>query len=340
MNLFDRVNAFITLGNILRSLPEAEFQAIAKKAHQENGWFTEESVTLAMRGINVLLDGTRLKGWVSSYSLEPASPKTVGVAMAGNIPLVGFQDFLAVLISGHRLKYKPSSKDSVLLDYVQQKLIEIEPRFADYTTAGDHLKGVDAIIATGSDNTSRYFEYYFRDIPHIIRNNRVSCGVIQGGETASELVLLGEDIFGYYGLGCRNVSFVFVPQALELPSFLDHLKSFDRVLDNHKYTNNYTYQKSLAMLNQEPFLDTGFLLVKENKSLVSPVATLHYSVYKTLDELKSQLVRQQEKIQVVVSALGWYEGSIPFGTAQLPQVNDFADRVDTLRFLSTLNGPN
>ncbi len=340
MNLNDRTNAFVTLGHTLKNLPKAEFEAIAKKAHQENGWFTLESITLAFHGIQILLNKERLETWVSSYPPESPSAKTVGVAMAGNIPLVGFHDFLAVLISGHRLKYKPSSKDSVLLDFVQQKLIEIEPRFADRITLNDQLKGVDALLATGSDNTSRYFEYYFRNVPHIIRKNRVSCAVIQGDEPGSELELLGQDIFNYYGLGCRNVSAVFVPQEMEIPSLLDHLKAFDRVLENHKYTNNYVYQKSLAMLNQEHFLDTGFLLVKENKDLVSPVATLHYSVYDNLEELKRLLASQQQKIQVIVSAQGWFEGSIPFGEAQLPLINDYADGVDTLKFLVSLNKQN
>ncbi len=340
MNFTERANAFINLGNTLRSLPRAEFHAISKKATQENGWFTEESITLAFEGLLTLLDGARLMTWASAYSPEPESPKTVGVAMAGNIPLVGFHDFLSVLISGNRIKYKPSSKDSVLLDFVQQKLIEIEPQFADRITINDQLKGVDAIIATGSDNTSRYFEYYFRNIPHIIRKNRASCAVIQGDEPGSEIELLGQDIFSYYGLGCRNVSSIYIPRDFDIPTFLDHLKPFDRVLDNHKYTNNYVYQKSLTMLNQEHFLDNGFLLIKENKNLVSPVATLHYSVYETLEALKQQIASQQDKIQVVVSAQGWLAGSIPFGTAQLPQVSDYADGVDTMKFLVALNSPN
>ncbi len=340
MNLNERIRAFITLGHFFEDLPKVEFKAIAKKANQENGWFTEESTALAFQGLQIMLNENKLQEWVSSYDPEPLEAKTVGVAMAGSIPLVGFHDFLSVLISGNRLKYKPSSKDSVLMDFIHQRLVEIEPRFTERISANDQLKGVDAIIATGSDNTSRYFEYYFRNVPHIIRKNRVSCAVIQGDEPSSEVELLGKDIFNYYGLGCRNVSSIFVPRDFDIPAFLDQLKPFDRVLDNHKYTNNYVYQKSLTMLNQEPFLDTGYLLVKENKNLVSPVATLHYSVYETLGALKQQITAQQDKIQVIVSAQGWYTGSVPFGTAQLPQISDYADGVDTMKFLVAINKPN
>ena len=337
MNINDRINAFVKLGQTLKGLDKSEFDAMVKKANHENGWFTEESILMAFRGLSVLLEEKSLKAWATSYSLEPAISKIVGIAMAGNIPLVGFHDFLCVLISGHNLRYKPSSKDSVMLDFVQQKLIDIEARFRDRIHISDYLKGVDAIIATGSDNTSRYFEFYFRNIPHIIRKNRVSCAVIQGDEPENEIVSLGEDIFSYYGLGCRNVSSLFVPREMEITSILDRLNSFERVMLNHKYANNYTYQRSLAMLNQEPHLDNGFLLIKENSSLVSPVAVLHYLYYDDLHGLKQSISSQKDKIQVIVSAQGWFEGSVPFGIAQLPQVIDYADNVDTMRFLGSLS---
>lgn len=244
---------------------------------------------------------------------------------------------MSVLMAGHRLVYKPSSKDTVLLDAIIQQLISIEPRFVERIQSADRLNGVDAIIATGSDNTSRYFEYYFRDIPHIIRKNRVSCAIIEGDEPAAEINLLGDDIFSYYGLGCRNVSCVFVPRDLDLKNFLMRLEGFKWVMDNHKYVNNYTYQNSLAMLNQEKFLDNGFLLLKESDKLISPVSVLHYSYYDNLDALKSRVNDLENKVQLLVSAKGWYPGSIPFGKAQYPEVSDYADRVDTLKFLSSLS---
>lgn len=331
----DRVSAFTTLGEALRNMAEDEFKVLAQKASAENGWFTERSVQMALQGVQILLQGPQLKSWAASYP-EVHSPKTVGVAMAGNIPLVGFHDFLSVLVAGHRLRYKPSSKDTVLLDFIRKRLIEIEPRFGELVEVTERLNGVDAVIATGSDNTSRYFEYYFRNVPHIIRRNRVSCAVIEGDEPADEIEKLGTDIFSYYGLGCRNVSTVFVPRDYDLTYFLDGLKGFDHVLDNHKYENNYTYQKSLLMLNQEKFLDNGFLLLRANNRLISPVGVLHYALYADLAALKSEVSSCREQLQVIVSANRWFEGSIPFGKAQFPGLTDYADGLDTMKFLTGL----
>ncbi len=335
-NLADRILAFVSLGEHIRALPADELQALALRARQENGWFTEPSVKLAMRGVTELLNPARLKAWAESYPIT-GQPKTVGLAMAGNIPLVGFHDFLAVLLAGHRLRYKPSSKDTVLLDSLKKKLVEIEPRFNDLIEVSDRLNGVDAIIATGSDNTSRYFEYYFRDIPHIIRKNRVSCAVIQGDEPPEELEKLGADIFSYYGLGCRNVALLLVPQEFDLQRMLAAMKKFDEVTQNHKYENNYTYQKSLLLLNQEKFVDGGFVILKEDARINSPIGVVHYAYYKDLDHLRQLIGSYRDKLQVIVSAQGWFEGSIPFGTAQLPTVTDYADGVDIMKFLTSLN---
>lgn len=337
MTLSDRIRAFASLGEVIQNLPEDELSALTLKANQENGWFTPASVRQALVGLTKLLEPGRLQSWANSYPIGNTSQKTIGVAMAGNIPLVGFHDLLCVLIAGHRLVYKPSSKDTVLLDFIRQKLTTIAPAFTDRINTSERLNGVDAIIATGSDNTSRYFEYYFRQIPHIIRKNRVSCAVLQGDEPAEEIHRLGEDIFSYYGLGCRNVSCVFIPQELNLQEFLGRLSDYSVVMDNHKYVNNYTYQKSLLMLNQEKFLDNGFLLMKESNSLLSPVSVLHYQVYSDLANLKQRVAAARQNLQVVVSARGWFEGSVPFGTAQYPLVDDYADGVDTMKFLSSLN---
>ncbi|MBL7850998.1 MAG: acyl-CoA reductase [Cyclobacteriaceae bacterium] len=336
MKLSERIDAFASLGTVLRALTDAERSALETKANQENGWFTPTSVRQAIHGITVLLEPGKLKSWVATYPIEKTSPRTIGVAMAGNIPLVGFHDFLCVLLCGHRLVYKPSSKDTVLLKFIQDKLLEIEPRFADRIQTQERLNGLDGIIATGSDNTSRYFEYYFRNIPHIIRKNRVSCAILQGDEPESEIHRLGEDIFTYYGLGCRNVSCVFIPHELDKQFLLERLAGFSAVMDNHKYENNYTYQKSILMLNQEKFFDNGFLLMRESDSLVSPIAVLHYQVYRDLDDLRQRIRASRQNLQVVVSAQGWFEGSLPFGTAQYPLVDDYADGVDTLKFLCSI----
>ncbi|MBY0435159.1 MAG: acyl-CoA reductase, partial [Cyclobacteriaceae bacterium] len=210
MDVLERIAAFGQLGDVVRQLGLNERKALAEKAQNENAWFTEDSVALSLKGIEVLLDKDRLASWASAYSFTTGAPKVVGVAMAGNLPAVGFHDFLCVLMSGHQLKAKPSSQDSVLIKFLAQKLQEVSPELGARISFEDTLKNVDAMIATGSDNTARYFEYYFRNIPHIIRKNRASCAVLVGEEPAEELWLLGKDVFSYFGLGCRNVSKVFV----------------------------------------------------------------------------------------------------------------------------------
>jgi hypothetical protein len=332
MNLSDRLDAFVRLGKTLRELPVAK---VATQANRDNGWFTEDNVRLALLGITEMLNPTKLSTWISEYH-EATTPKTVGVAMAGNIPLVGFHDMLCVLMSGHRLIYKPSSKDMALPRMVCQMLCSLEPRFSGMIEQSERLKGVDALIATGSDNTSRYFDYYFRNVPHIIRRNRVSCAVLQGDEPAFEIEALGNDIFSYYGLGCRNVSFLWIPRDYALDEFIERLAPFEKVAEHHKYHNNYTYQKTLLLLNREQFMDSGFFLLRKSEVMVSPVAVLHYRVYNDLNELRNRIREQTGRLQVIVSAKGWYEGSIPFGTAQFPAVTDYADGVDTMRFLSEL----
>lgn len=291
---------------------------------------------LAFQGLITMLEPERLQAWAGGYPLKNSSEKTVGVAMAGNIPMVGFHDFLCVLIAGHKLHYKPSAKDTVLLEYLQNRLVSIEPGFADRITRTERLNGVDAVLATGSDNTARYFEYYFRNVPHILRKNRVSCAVIQGDEPEAEISLLGNDIFSYYGLGCRNVSCILIPREYDLLEFLRRLGEFSTVLENHKYANNYTYQKSLLMLNQEQFLDNGFLLVRASEKLISPVAVIHYITYRDQEDLRARLSVHQNQLQVVVSAKGWYPESVTFGSAQFPNVDDYADGVDTMQFLTAL----
>lgn len=347
MKLSERLEAFVRLGQTLGQLPTSEVTTMANLTLRDNGWFTEDSVRLALRGIIKMLEPEQVRAWVSAHpalretsgtSLRAAlGTKTVGVAMAGNIPLVGFHDMLCVLISGHRLRYKPSSKDKVLPAMVCEKLCEIEPRFSGMIEPTERLNNVDALIATGSDNTSRYFDFYFRDIPHIIRRNRVSCAVIQGDEPAAEIEALGNDIFSYYGLGCRNVASLWIPSGYALEEFIKRLEPFAPVSEHHKYWNNYTYQKSLLLLNRDTFLDSEFLLFRESEALVSPVAVLHYRVYKDLAELRARIREQAWRLQVIVSAKGWFEGSVPFGTAQFPAVTDYADGVDTMRFLRELD---
>ena len=336
MALENRINAFHQLGELIRNLSPDKKDDLFVQIANENPWFTAPNVDQALTGISKFLNRKELEKWLRQYSL-PHRPKKVGVAMAGNIPLVGFHDLMCVLLSGHQLIAKLSSSDSVLMKFVRDSLLTIDSSFAEKILFEERLNGVDAVIATGSDNTSRYFEYYFRNIPHIIRKNRSSCAVILGEESPEEFSMLGKDIFTYFGLGCRNVSKIFVPENFDFPRMLDCLEPFQPIINHHKYANNYDYQKSILLINQNQFYDNGFLLLTENENLVSPISTVYYQFYKDQDDLNLKLQSKAEKIQCIVSARGWYKHSIPFGEAQFPSVNDYADGVDTLKFLASIN---
>lgn len=337
MDLIQRISALAELGNQINRLNADEKATLADQAAQHNAWFTSEYVALALEGVARFLSPDSLNKWTGSYSLNTVTPKTIGVAMAGNIPLVGFHDFLCVLLSGNKLKAKLSSQDSVLLQALTEKLVHIEPGFESLINFEERLNNIDAVIATGSDNTSRYFEYYFRNIPSIIRKNRSSCAILMGEETAEQLVELGIDVFSYFGLGCRNVSKVFVPEGYSFIPLLDSWPTYSNISNHHKYANNYDYQKSILLVNGVTFLDNGFVLVTENSALVSPISVLFFETYKDQNDLNEKISLQSEKIQCMVSANGWYPGSVPFGKAQYPDVWDYADNVDTLKFLSSLN---
>jgi hypothetical protein len=333
MKLSDRIESFCRLGDALRELEQDDRLSLAAKAKNENPWFIEESILLSLNGIETLLEREKLTSWALSYSPDPVHPKIVGVAMAGNIPAVGFHDFLCVLISGHRIKAKLSSQDTVVMKFIIEKLLAIAPGFSESISQEDKLNGVEAMIATGSDNTSRYFEYYFRNIPNIIRKNRASCAVLLGEEPKEEFELLGKDVFSYFGLGCRNVSKIYVPEDFDLIPLIDSWLPFQHLLHHHKYGNNYSYQRSILLMNQDKFLDSGFFILRESDSLVSPISTIFYEKYKNLEELNLKVDSHKEKLQVIASAKGWFKGSIAFGQAQSPEVDDYADNVDTMKFL-------
>jgi hypothetical protein len=336
MELEERISAFVQLKSAIENLTAEERNNLYSNARQGNPWFTEENAQRALDGITQFLSKESLTKWASSYQFNPASSKRIGVAMAGNIPLVGFHDLLCVLLAGHKLIAKLSSQDTVLMSFISNQLKKIDSRFNERIFFEERLTGIDAVIATGSDNTSRYFEYYFRNIPHIIRKNRSSCAVIMGEEPSNELVRLGTDVFSYFGLGCRNVSKIFVPEGYTISQLLTPWEQYKEVVNHHKYANNYDYQKCLLLMNQSFFYDGGHVLLVENNALVSPISIVYYEYYKSLEELKSKLKSQEEKIQCIVSAKGWYANSIPFGKAQLPDLLDYADNVDTMKFLSGL----
>lgn len=334
MTIEERVNAFVRLGEYIKSLPEEKFKTLAERARIENPWFTEENLLMAVRGICAFMDEKNLKEWLSRYDLKEHAPRTVAIIMAGNIPGVGFHDLLCVLINGDAALIKTSSKDTVVIKELTAKLIEIEPRFVDKIIYVDMLKNFDAVIATGSDNSSRYFEYYFGKYPHIIRKNRTSAAILTGHENELELRNLGTDVFSYFGLGCRNVSKLFVPEGFDFEPLLRSWEQYKDIDTHHKYHNNYHYQKSILLVTSKPHLDNGFVLLEESERLVSPIAVLYYEYYKDLNVLTDKIHAVRDKLQCVIGSTN--PATIRFGEAQCPGLGDYADDVDTLKFLSKL----
>jgi hypothetical protein len=293
------------------------------------------NVKKAITAISDELTLENLKNWTGNYPMlnERTVPLRVGLIMAGNIPLVGFHDFLSVLISGNNLIAKTSSKDNELIRFISNMLCDINPLFSERIefTEGT-LQNFDIVIATGSDNSSRYFEYYFGKYPNIIRRNRNSIAIIEGDETAAELENLGTDIFSYFGLGCRNVSKIYCPEGYDLKKMCEHWNSFSEVIAHSKYANNYDFNKAVYVVNRESFHDTGYLLLKEDLRLSSPVSVLYYEYYESQDAVRQQTENLKEKIQCIVG-----RGNIPFGKAQSPHLWDYADGIDTIEFLLKKN---
>ena len=336
MNHSERLAAFVALGHRLGTLSPDEITGLAARARNQNAWFDAPSVSAAVAGIAHMLLEKPLRRWAARYPPEPTAVHQIGVVMAGNIPLVGFHDMLCVLLSGHVLLAKLSADDTVLMTWVMEELTRIEPRFTDFIQVLPRLNAADAFIATGSDNTARYFEFYFGKKPHLIRRNRTSVAVLTGQETSTELALLGPDIFQYYGLGCRNVSKLFVPKEYDFVPLLDALQICEGVLNHHKYNNNYDYNKSILLVNRVHHYDNGFLLLRPSPVLVSPISVAHYAEYGSEIDLVDQLTDIAAQTQCVVSAGGRFAGSLPFGQAQSPGVDEYADRVDTMEFLAQL----
>jgi len=334
---------FVKLGKWLTSDSQRlAVEAIAQKAYLHSYWFTPPLIYQALGAIaNQYLDEAKLVAWLSAYSFsEGAAPQKVGVVMAGNVPAVGFHDALCVLASGHHLMAKCSTDDRVLMAFLLEKLVEIEPELASRITFADRLNAADAYIATGSDNTARYFSYYFAQKPHIIRRNRTSVGILTGQETTAELAALGQDILQYFGLGCRNVSKLFVPENYDFTAFYEAIEPLSETYRyHHKYFNNYEYNRSVLLINQEVHLDNGFLMLRPSEALVSPISVLFYQVYNDQAALQQILAEKADKIQCVVSRGGWWPGSLPFGQSQQPTLTDYADGVDTMGFLASLGQP-
>ena len=335
MEIEERVDAFVKLGEFIKNLPEEKFKSLADSIRIENPWFIESSLQMAVSGIGRYLDNNSLRDWVKNYSPVKHTPRTILLIMAGNIPLAGFHDFLCVLIHGDIALVKLSSKDTVFLKFLAAKLIDINHEFSSMIRFEQTFKNFDAVIATGSDNSSSYFDYYFGKYPHIIRKNRTSAAILNGTENEANLTALGSDVFTYFGLGCRNVSKIFLPYGFDFHQLFQAWRAFESIAFHHKYHNNYYYRKSILTLSQLPHLDNGFVLLQESEKLVSPLAVVYYQFYKDQKELTDALGELETKLQCIVG--NDFPAFIKFGQTQVPGLMDYADGIDTLSFLKGLN---
>jgi len=347
MDLSKRIESFITLGEFLRNFSQERIDDKHSKILKEiitndkiyNPWFTQDNILHSVNAIGESLKQDKIECWINKYPslLDNILPKKVGVITAGNIPLVGFHDFLTVLISGHIFKGKLSTKDNRLLKFISDFLVDLDPDFRDLIIfTEDKLENFDAIIATGSNNTARYFEYYFGKYPHIIRKNRSSVAVLTGEETSVDIQKLGIDIFSYFGLGCRNVSKLFIPEDYCFDNFFENIETFKEVYHHNKYANNYDYNKSVYLMNQIQHFDNGFLILKEDENLSSPIGVVFFQHYNDIQKVDELLSLNNDLIQCVVSRSELIKNSLYFGKAQEPELWDYADNIDTMEFLLEL----
>ena len=334
-------SAFAALGTILAAIAKdqqrpltcttAEWESLLHLIQREqhhNGWFTPEVIKNAFGEISAWLDQAQLEQWLAPYNFA-TQPQTVALILPGNLPLVGFHDFLCVLCSGHKVLVKLSSEDARLLPALAKILFLFEPELqARIDFAIGKLSDYSAVIATGSNNSMLHFKQYFANCPHLLRGHRTSIAVLNGSETPEELTALGQDIFQYYGRGCRNVTQLCIPENFELNRFFEAILPYAEVINHKKYGNNYDYNKAVHLMNQVPILDNNFVLLKESKDLHSPLSVLHYQRYKEQNEVVTYLEQNHHQIQCIVG-----HNYLPFGSAQCPTLTDYADGIDTMQFL-------
>jgi len=346
----NRINAFVKLGDFLSQFSKEGiqkkeavllnelffdgFKHQIKIAQEHNSWFTKEAILEALSSWSKALTNSNLHTFTKEYKSTSTSSKKVAIVMAGNIPLVGFHDFLTVLVAGHTVLVKQSSNDKHLLPFLAKYLEHIDPYFKDKITfTEDKLADFDAVIATGSNNTARYFEYYFKNKPNIIRKSRNSVAVLTGRESDLELKKLSNDVFNYFGLGCRSVSKLYVPKGYHFDAFFNGMYNQREIINNAKYANNYDYNKAVYLMSEFDLLENGFLMIKEDESYSSPIATVFYEYYEDARLLKNKLEADSDKIQCIVSN-GFIANEIAFGETQQPQLWDYADGINTLDFLA------
>jgi len=334
MNFQHAIHILSQLGTFFKE-ESTKDNPIFTRAYQQNPWFTIEYTKKAISAWGDQLSIDHLNKWLSVYQDMPQPElKNVVVIMAGNIPLVGLHDLLSILVCGHKAIIKLSSDDTVLMKWVIESLINIAPEWADKIEITDERlpKNFDAVIATGSNNTNRYFEYYFKTKPSLLRKARTSVAVLTGNETPEDLQKLGEDIFTYFGLGCRNVSKIYMPEGYDIAHFYEGIADFYEHINHNKYANNYTYHKAILLMNLTKHFDNNFLLLKEDINIASPLGVMFYEQYTNLDELSKTLENNKDQIQCVVSKIS-INNSVPLGKAQQPELTDYADGVDTVKFL-------
>ena len=335
IQLSNYLNAFLHSNPTQSNVDDEAFQPVLRRSEIENPWFTQENQRFALKQWADLLTKENLTSWLSNYT--PASqPKKVGLILAGNIPMVGFHDVISVILSGHLPMIKLSSKDQRVLPFLLNKWNEFSDGNVKFEIV-ERLENFDAVIATGSNNTARYLEYYFKNHLSIIRKNRTSIAVISGDETEAELQLLADDIFTYFGLGCRNVTRIFIPADFKIDAIFENFIQHKDVINHHKYANNYEYNRAIYLLNQEKFWDNNFVMLKEDESLFSPLSVINVSRYSNIAEVKKFIAENETNIQAIVAKpeLGLAD-TINFGDAQKPALDTYADHVDTMRFLEVI----
>ncbi len=337
MDLNSRIDTLVALGNELGNIPEEKLN----EAYLYNKWFIIDNIKKSLTAIkDNFLDKEKLENWVSEYQVSDTNTdKNIGIIMAGNIPLVGFHDLLSVFISGHIANIKLSSKDEVLMKYILKLLYEINPETKNLIIEKERLKDIDAIIATGSNNSYRYFEYYFGKLPHIIRKNRNGIAVLTGDESEEDLVKLSHDVFDYFGLGCRNISKLYVPEKYDFNNFIPILDRHQYLKEHNKYMNNYDYNLAIAMLNKDKIYQGEVFFLKEDISYLSRISNLHYEEYSDLGQLKRRINNDDELIQVAATKTGVlldFDREVCFGDTQKPSLDDYSDGIDIMKFLTEL----
>ena len=334
MNLNERISLFSSLGNLIAEKDNPNIITSFHRIKTSNPWFSEENILLSLSSVSKMLTEEALIDWTSKYDFKPTlNKKKVFIIMAGNLPLVGFHDFLSVLISGNVAVVKLSSKDNILPRILIELMISIDPRISEFINVVDNIidLNVDAVIATGSDNSSKYFDYYFKGFKSIIRKNRRSVAILDGSESESQLESLANDVFSYFGLGCRSVSKIYIPVDYDLNKLFKSFFKYNPIINHIKYANNYDYNKTIYLMNKEKLLDNGFVIFKEDQSIQSPVATVFYEYYNSRDNLNNYIKSNRNLFQCIVS-----NKDIPFGQSQFPKLTDYADQKDTIEFLLSI----